>query len=85
MEKNNKNLKIVKRLLIAVLTIIIIGIIVTIAIGNYFVDYAILRTGNGGDREVKNNDIIEVPNINNEAERTRVCFFNRNALFRKRI
>ena len=70
MEKNNKNLKIVKRLLIAVLTIIIIGIIVTIAIGNYFVDYAILRTGNGGDREVKNNDIIEVPNINNEAERT---------------
>ena len=29
-------------------------VILTIGIGNYFVNYAILRSGDGGDREVKN-------------------------------
>ena len=58
-----------KRLLIAVLIIVIISIVATIGIGNYFVNYAILRTGNGGDREVKNADSITVANIDNEAEK----------------
>lgn len=69
MEEKNKRVKILKRVLIIVLTIIIISIIATIGIGNYFVDYAILRTGNGGDREVKNTDVIEVASVNNETER----------------
>lgn len=67
MEEKNKIL--LKRLLIAVLIIVIISIVATIEIGNYFVNYAILRTGNGGDREVKNADSITVANIDNEAEK----------------
>lgn len=67
MEEKNKIL--LKRLLIAVLIIVIISIVATIGIGNYFVNYAILRTGNGGDREVKNADSITVANIDNEAEK----------------
>ena len=65
---NNKS-KVLKRILIVILAIIIISIIITIGVGNYFVNYAILRTGNGGDREVKNKDSIEVANIDNEAEK----------------
>ncbi len=51
-EKNNKP-NILRKILIAILIIVIISIVVTIGIGNYFVNYAILRTGNGGNREVK--------------------------------
>ena len=69
MEQENKKNKIIKRLLIAFLIIIIICVIATIGIGNYFVNYAILRTGNGGDREVKNEDAVEVASIDNESER----------------
>lgn len=65
---NNKS-KVLKRILIVILAIIIISIIITVGVGNYFVNYAILRTGNGGDREVKNKDPIEVANIDNEAEK----------------
>ena len=65
---NNKS-KVLKRILIVILAIIIISIIITAGVGNYFVNYAILRTGNGGDREVKNKDSIEVANIDNEAEK----------------
>ena len=65
---NNKS-KVLKRILIVILAIIIICIIITVGVGNYFVNYAILRTGNGGDREVKNKDSIEVANIDNEAEK----------------
>ena len=61
MEEKNKIL--LKRLLIAVLIIVIISIVATIGIGNYFVNYAILRTGNGGDREVKNADINKITSI----------------------
>ena len=69
MEEKNKKSKILKRVLIIVLIIIMLGVATTIGIGNYFVNYAILRTGNGGDREVKNADSIEVANIDNEAEK----------------
>lgn len=63
-----KNRILLKRLLIVALIIAIITIIATIGIGNYFVNYAILRTGNGGDREVKNTEAIEVASIENTAE-----------------
>ena len=67
-EKNNKK-KILKRIIIVILSLIIIIIGATIGIGNYFVNYAISRTGNGGDREVKNEDTVEVANINDETEK----------------
>lgn len=66
MEEKNMNNKILKRLIVILLIIIIVCIIATIGIGNYFVDYAILRSGNGGDREVKNADSLEVAIIQNE-------------------
>lgn len=69
MKEKNYIMKILKRLLIMVVIIMTVGIIAIIGIGNYFVDYAILRTGNGGDREVKNKDSIEIANIENEEER----------------
>lgn len=67
-EKNNKQ-NILRNILIAILIIVIISIVVTIGIGNYFVNYAISRTGNGGNREVKNKGSIEVSSINNETEK----------------
>lgn len=67
-EKNNKQ-NILRNILIAILIIVIISIVVTIGIGNYFVNYAISRTGNGGNREVKNKGSIEVASINNETEK----------------
>ena len=69
MEEKNKKSKILKSALIIVLIIIMLGIATTIGIGNYFVNYAILRTGNGVDREVKNADSIEIANIDNETEK----------------
>ena len=69
MQEKNKKTKILKKLLIALLIIIVVLIFTTIGIGNYFVNYAILRTGNGGDREVKNTESIEAASIDNEAER----------------
>ncbi len=74
MEEKNKIL--LKRLLIVVFIIVIISIVANIGIGNYFVNYAILRTGNGGDREIKNTDSIEVVNIDNEAEK--IIEYNKN-------
>lgn len=65
MEEKNK---IINKLLIALFIIVVVIIIVAIVIGNYFVNYAILRTGDGGDREVKNTDSLEIANIDNEAE-----------------
>ena len=67
MKEQNK--KILKRILNVILIIILIPILAIIGVGNYFVNYAILRTGNGGDREVKNTDSIEVANIDDEAEK----------------
>ena len=76
MQEKNKKTKILKKLLIALLIIIVVLIFTTIGIGNYFVNYAILRTGNGGDREIKNTDSIEVVNIDNEAEK--IIEYNKN-------
>lgn len=69
MEEKNKKSKVLKIFLIIVLVLITISVIATFGIGNYFVSYAILRTGNGGDREVKNTEAIEVESIDNESER----------------
>ena len=69
MEQKNKKSKNIKRLLLAILIIMFICIIATFGIGNYFVNYAILRTGNGGNREVKNTETIEVASIDNETEK----------------
>ena len=69
MEKKNNWLNILKKILTATGIVVIISAIVTIGIGNYFVNYAILRTGNGGDREVKNKEVVEVASIDNETER----------------
>ena len=52
-EQHMKKKKIIKKVLIALLIIVIIIILATIGIGNYFVNYAIARSGNGGDRQVK--------------------------------
>lgn len=47
-----KKKSLLKKIIIAIIIFIIIWIVATIGIGNYFVEYAIARTGNGGDREV---------------------------------
>ena len=69
MEEKNKKANILKKLLIIILIVVILSIVATIGIGNYFVNYAIVRSGNGGDREVKNTDSLEVASMDNEAER----------------
>ena len=66
MEKKNKRTSIIKKIFIAIVMLAIIIILATIGIGNYFVNYAILRTGSGGDREVKNTEAIEAASIDNE-------------------
>lgn len=66
--KNNK-MKILKILLIIIFIIVIISIVATIGIGNYFVNYAILRSGDGGDRKIKNEETVEVANIDSETEK----------------
>ena len=69
MKEKNKMINVLKIFLISILVLIIISVIATIGIGNYFVNYAIVRTGNGGEREVKNNKLVEVASIDDEAER----------------
>lgn len=69
MEKKNKRTSIIKKIFIAIVMLAIIIILATIGIGNYFVNYAILRTGSGGDREVKNTEAIKVASIDNETEK----------------
>lgn len=69
MEQEKKKLKALKILLIIIISIVLISIVLTIGIGNYFVNYAILRSGNGGDRKVKNEEAVEVASIDNESEK----------------
>ena len=52
--------KIKKVLTIIIVTIILIGVLLTVGIGNYFVNYAIARSGDGGNREIKEESKIEV-------------------------
>ena len=50
----NSRKKKIKIIVITVITLLLIIIGVTIGVGNYFVNYAIARSGDGGDRQVKN-------------------------------
>lgn len=49
--------KILKRILAVILTTIIVLWIATIAVGGYFVRYALYRDGAGGNREIKNEQV----------------------------
>ena len=69
MEAKTRKRKVLKKLLIIILLIVLISVLLTIGIGNYFVNYAILRSGDGGNREIKNEDAIEVASIDNETEK----------------
>ena len=69
MEAKTRKIKVLKKLLIIILLIVLISVLLTIGIGNYFVNYAILRSGDGGNREIKNEDAIEVASIDNETEK----------------
>lgn len=46
----NSRKKKIKIIVIAVITLLLIIAGVTIGVGNYFVNYAIARSGDGGDR-----------------------------------
>ena len=57
-KENTKN--IIKKILIILVILIILGVILIMGIGNYFVNYAIARSGDGGNREIKDYSKIEV-------------------------
>lgn len=66
-EQNKKlqKIKISHKLLIVGSILIIICMPIALLIGNYFVNYALLRTGNGGDRKVKGSELLSAVNIEN--------------------
>lgn len=68
MEK--KKMSLFKKLLIIFLIVIILIGIILVGVGNYFVNYAIAREGGGGDREVKNSDVVEAEELATDAEKT---------------
>lgn len=47
-----------KKIAIALIIIVIICTLATMGIGSYFVEYAIARSGNGGDREVIEENLV---------------------------
>lgn len=60
MNKENKSKKVIKITSIILVILIILGIALTEGIGNYFVNYAIARSGAGGDRKVSEETKIEI-------------------------
>lgn len=64
-----KKSKIIKIVLIIILSIFILSAGATIGIGNYFVNYAILRSGDGGNREIKNESSKEAGNSDDESKK----------------
>ena len=60
MNKENKSKKVIKITAIILVILIILGIALTEGIGNYFVNYAIARSGAGGDRKVSEETKIEI-------------------------
>lgn len=61
MNKDMKKTKnIVKIVLIVLLICIVMGVLLTVGIGNYFVNYAIARSGDGGNREISEDSKIEI-------------------------
>ncbi|MDF2523628.1 MAG: alpha/beta hydrolase [Clostridiales bacterium] len=59
---NKKKRKGLKIAIVTVLTLMVIIVIATIGIGNYFINYALVPTGDGGNREVEAN----AANLGNE-------------------
>ena len=60
MNRVNKSKKVIKITSIILVILIILGIALTEGIGNYFVNYAIARSGAGGDRKVSEETKIEI-------------------------
>ena len=60
MNRVNKTKKVIKITAIILVILIILGIVLTEGIGNYFVNYAIARSGAGGDRKVSEETKIEI-------------------------
>lgn len=67
MQKERKQKKYLKLLLVTIIVSVFIGLAITIGIGNYFVNYALLRAGDGGNRKVTNTEAIEAVNQDDEA------------------
>ena len=55
MKDKSKNIS--KKIITTIVTILILILITTIAIGGYFVRYALYRDGAGGNREIKNEQV----------------------------
>ena len=55
-----KKEKILKIIIAILLILILLGVGLTEVIGNYFVNYAIARSGAGGDRKISQESTIEV-------------------------
>ncbi len=55
-----KKEKILKIIIAILLILILLGVCLTEVIGNYFVNYAIARSGAGGDRKISQESTIEV-------------------------
>lgn len=60
MNRVNKSKKVIKITAIILVILIILGIALTEGIGSYFVNYAIARSGAGGDRKVSEETKIEI-------------------------
>lgn len=56
--QNIKKKKIIKGVIISITILIILIIGISYGIGNYFVNYAIARSGDGGDRQVKDEIVL---------------------------
>ena len=56
--ENIKKKKIIKGLIISITILIILIVGISYGIGNYFVNYAIARSGDGGDRQVKDEIVL---------------------------
>ena len=52
--------KVYKTALIIFIMFVLIGVLLTVGIGNYFVNYAIARGGDGGNRNINQNSKIEI-------------------------
>ena len=57
---NTKNKKFLKIMILIILIFIMLGVLVTVGIGNYFVNYAIARSGDGGNRNINEDSKIEI-------------------------
>lgn len=56
--QNIKKKKIIKGIIISITILIILIVGISYGIGNYFVNYAIARSGDGGDRQVKDEIVL---------------------------